>query len=229
MVEAVGSPASAELAGDKPLGTRLNKGIETSASVKLAEAISPLHRSRGTCEIVPDSAPISAKPVSSRKRDKDLNLEALETLVVTFGPREAARLSGINSNTVRSLAARKGWKRADKSAPNHGTLVATSQSKNGGQHSRPHTKQKTDSSTVQPMCNQAPGKALSSALSQLKGRSTIALATYSAKAAESALEHKKPLEISRKVKDVADIHKTLWPTEAESKNILQIGFIISGK
>jgi hypothetical protein len=31
------------------------------------------------------------------------------------------------------------------------------------------------------------------------------------------------------VKDVAGVHKTIWPAEAEQKNILNIGFIINGK
>lgn len=200
MVEAVGSPASAELAGDRPL------------------------------EIVPDSTTISAKPISSRKRDKDLNLEALETLVVTFGPREAARQAGMSANTVLSLAKRKSWKKASSqvAANTEGTLEASSQVPSGGKQMRLQGRKEKEIPSL-PICNQSAGKALSTVLSRLKANSTMNLALYSEKASAAALKEKKPLEISRKVKDVADIHKTLWPTEAESKNILQIGFIISGK
>lgn len=200
VVEAVGSPASEELAGDKPL------------------------------EIVPESATIGAKPVSSRKRDKDLNLEALETLVVTFGPREAARQAGMSANTVLSLAKRKGWKKASSQVASNGegTVQASSQVPNGSNQMRLQGRKESKVPSL-PICNQSAGKALSSVLSRLKGKSTLNLAMYSAKASESGLREKKPLDVSRKMKDVADIHKTLWPTEAESKNILQIGFIITGK
>lgn len=183
----------------------------------------------------------TARIISSRKRDKELNLEALETLVVTFGPREAARQAGMSANTVLSLAKRKGWKQArpepgkkgKKPSPQaaaniEGMLQASSQVPNSGDHVQLQGRKETEVLTSS-ICNQSAGKALASVMSNLKGKSTLNLALYSAKASKAALQHKKPLEISRKVKDVADIHKTLWPTEAESKNILQIGFIISGK
>ena len=63
-------------------------------------------------------------------------------------------------------------------------------------------------------------------LSQNKARSTLALARYSAQAAEEAGLHRDKLGIAGKVKDVAGVHKTLWPQENQREEILQIGFII---
>lgn len=176
------------------------------------------------------SNPPASKPISPRKRDKALNLDALETLVITFGPREAARQAGMNANTVLSLAKRKGWHQVQSIPHKPGrkpqTLITTSQSQNGSPRVQEHFPPKT---TPLPLCNQSAPKALASVLTRLKERSTHNLALYSAKASEAALKSSTPLEISRKVKDVADIHKTIWPQENEQKNILQIGFIITGK
>ena len=43
-----------------------------------------------------------------------VNKEAIKTLVVAYGPREAARRSGLNEDTVCAWAARKGWKQIRK-------------------------------------------------------------------------------------------------------------------
>ena len=63
-------------------------------------------------------------------------------------------------------------------------------------------------------------------LSQNKKRSTLALARYSAAAAEEAALHRDKLGIAGKVKRPGRVHKTLWPEENPPEEILQIGFII---
>jgi len=166
-------------------------------------------------------------------------MNALEALVTAFGPREAARQTGMNPSTVKVIAWRHGWHHANPSRSKPGrkwkpqnaeqsTLVTPSQTPNGSLDVQSNTKPKTDS-TLKPICSMSAGKALEHALSRLKSESQFNLATYSAKASAEALKADKPLEISRKVKDVADIHKTLFPAENDQKQILNMQFIITGR
>jgi hypothetical protein len=157
------------------------------------------------------------------------NLEALRTLVVMFGPREAARQCGMKEDTVCGIAWRKKWKKASapeqtqSPAPIPNTQSAISNPQQVIPDAVPLSKK------GQAIINQPPSTAVSSALSSLRGRSMLGLARYSARAAELAAEHKDPLEISRKAKDVSDVHKALWPVENQNQNILQIGILIGNE
>jgi len=62
-------------------------------------------------------------------------------------------------------------------------------------------------------------------LSERKERTRLGLSKYAAEAAEEAAEHRDKLGIAGKVKDVAGVHKTLWPVESNNSTILQIGFL----
>ena len=53
----------------------------------------------------------------------------------------------------------------------------------------------------------------------------LALSRYTTQASEQAAAHKNPLSISRKAKDLAGVHKMLWPQENEREEILQIGLL----
>ncbi len=56
--------------------------------------------------------------------NQKVNKEAIRLLVVQHGQREAARLAGLNENTVRSWAMRYGWSTATNTQPNgHSPLV----------------------------------------------------------------------------------------------------------
>ncbi len=58
-----------------------------------------------------------------------VNKEAVRLLVIQHGQREAARIAGLNENTVRSWAMRYNWATATKSQPNgHSALVERVQS-----------------------------------------------------------------------------------------------------
>ena len=63
-------------------------------------------------------------------------------------------------------------------------------------------------------------------LSQNKTRSMLALSRYTTQTSEKAAAHKDPFSISRKAKDLADVHKMLWPQENRREEILQIGLLI---
>ncbi len=55
---------------------------------------------------------MSATPVTQK-----VNKEAIRVLVVQHGQREAARLAGLNENTVRSWALRYGWSKQIRPQP----------------------------------------------------------------------------------------------------------------
>jgi hypothetical protein len=60
---------------------------------------------------------------------------------------------------------------------------------------------------------------------QRKDRTKLGLSKYTAEAAERAAEHPDKLLIAGKVKDVASVHKTLWPEENQREQILDIGLL----
>jgi hypothetical protein len=63
-------------------------------------------------------------------------------------------------------------------------------------------------------------------LSERKDRTKLGLSKFTAEAAEQAAEHRDKLGIAGKVKDVADVHKTLWPNQPETNQILNLGVLI---
>ena len=62
-------------------------------------------------------------------------------------------------------------------------------------------------------------------MSERKDRTQLGLSKYAAEAAEEAAEHRDKLGIAGKVKDVAGVHKTLWPEQSETKPILNLAIL----
>jgi hypothetical protein len=67
---------------------------------------------------------------------------------------------------------------------------------------------------------------LAAILAERKERTRLGLSKFTAEAAEQAADHQDKLGIAGKVKDVAGVHKTLWPEENRREEILQIGVLI---
>jgi hypothetical protein len=65
-------------------------------------------------------------------------------------------------------------------------------------------------------------QSLVAVLSERKERTRLGLSKYAAEAAEQAAEHRDKLGIAGKVKDVASVHKTLWPEENQREPILNL-------
>ena len=68
-------------------------------------------------------------------------------------------------------------------------------------------------------------QSIASILNERKDRTKLGLSKYAAEAAEEAAEHRDKLGIAGKVKDVARVHKTLWPDQPETNQILNIGIL----
>jgi hypothetical protein len=116
-----------------------------------------------------------------------------------IGLREIARKMRIPEGTVLAHAKRHGWTQLIQ--------VATQQ----------------QSDVIAPV--QSVPQSIASILNERKDRTKLGLSKYAAEAAEEAAEHRDKLGIAGKVKDVAGVHKTLWPDQSETNQILNIGIL----
>ena len=113
---------------------------------------------------------------------------ALKALVTMHGPREAARVAGIPFGTVSAMCFKYKWKKAAFTAlpPSSGNLAGK------------------DAADM-----------IRESLERHRSDSTLNLARYVDQAAKKAAEHKDPLEVARKVRDVAGVHQILFPKEED--------------
>ena len=68
-------------------------------------------------------------------------------------------------------------------------------------------------------------QSLAAILAERKERTRLGLSKYAAEAAERAAEHPDKLGIAEKVKDVAGVHKTLWPEENQREPSLNFALL----
>jgi hypothetical protein len=101
--------------------------------------------------------------------------------------REIARKMKIQEGTVLAHAKRHDWTQQIQVATGHLAVV--------------------QSDAITPV--QSVPQSLAAILSERKERTRLGLSRYAAEAAEQAAEHRDKLRIAGKVKDVADVHKTL--------------------
>ena len=115
------------------------------------------------------------------------------------GLREIARKMNIPQGTVLAHAKRHGWTQQIQ--------VATQQ----------------QSDAITPV--QSVPQSIASILNERKERTKLGLSRFAAEAAEQAAEHRDKLGIAGKVKDVASVHKTLWPEENQREPILNLAIL----
>jgi hypothetical protein len=131
-----------------------------------------------------------------------------------IGLREVARKMGIAEGTILSHAKRHGWRQQIQAATQELTVM--------------------QSDAITPMQSvqsvQSVPQSLAAILAERKERTRLGLSKYTAEAAEQAAVHPDKLEIAGKVKDVADVHKTLWPPEHNQREqILNLAVLIGDK
>jgi uncharacterized protein YjcR len=143
-----------------------------------------------------------------RRRIPNESWEQIKTgYAAGVGLREIARKMNIPEGTVLAHAKRHGWTQQIQIATREVEVM--------------------QSDAITPV--QSVPQSIASILNERKERTKLGLSKYTAEAAEHAANHPDKLGIAGKVKNVADVHKTIWPAETEQKNILNIGFIINGK
>src|SRR5215831_7824046 len=164
-------------------------------------------------------------------REKIALLETAKTLIIAYGPTEAAKQLNVNRNTVLGWALRYKWKKArgtgDPTEQN--TIAGLPEAKNALPEGNPEEKiAASDREKKQSAVNfSSPANALRSAISAHRDRSTLALGKFTAEAAEEAASLPKGSKLAHapKVRDLAGVHSVLWPAE-KSEGILEVGLLI---
>ena len=118
------------------------------------------------------------------------------------GLREIARKMDIPEGTVLAHAKRHGWTQQIQLATREVGVM--------------------QSDAITPV--QSVTQSLAAILGERKERSKLGLSKYAAEAAERAGESDGDLGLSRKVRDVAAVHSTLWP-EQHQENILTLSVL----
>jgi hypothetical protein len=131
------------------------------------------------------------------RRDPSIDLTAMKAMVTLYGPREAARKTGIPVGTMLSWARTHKWKK----------MVLVKERPAVALHGN-HQSSGKDAADL-----------LRESLEKSRDASTFNLAQYTENASRKAAEHKNPLEVARKVRDVAGVYSTLWPAEEHSELI----------
>jgi hypothetical protein len=124
--------------------------------------------------------------------------------------REITRKMKIPEGTVLAHAKRHGWTQQIQVATRHLDVM-----------------QSDAIAPVQPV--QSVPQSIAAILNERKERTKLGLSKYAAEAAEQAAEHRDKLGIAGKVKDVAGVHKTLWPEEPNSNNQIINLAVVTGK
>ena len=146
-------------------------------------------------------------PLAKRTIRSRISSERWEQIKVAYvsgiGLREIARKMDIPEGTVLAHAKRHGWTQQIQVATRELSVM--------------------QSDAITPM--QSVPQSLAAILSERKHRARLGLSQYAAEAAEQAAEHRDKLEIAGKVKDVASVHKTLWPEEDQREPILNLAIL----
>jgi hypothetical protein len=102
-----------------------------------------------------------------------------------------------------------------------GTVLAHAKRHGWTQQIQVATQQQSDAITeVQPV-----SQSIAAILNERKDRTKLGLSKYAAEAAEQAGEHPDKLGIAGKVRDVAGVHRTLWPEENPREPILNLAVL----
>jgi hypothetical protein len=120
--------------------------------------------------------------------------------------REIARKMNIPEGTVLAHAKRHGWTQQIQAATGQLTV--------------------TQSDAITPVQSaQSVPQSLAAILAERKDRTRLGLSRYVAQAAEQAAEHPDKLGIAGKVKNLAGVHKTLWPEDHNERGILNLDLL----
>jgi hypothetical protein len=125
------------------------------------------------------------KPKAKPLRRQEL--AALKALVTIYGARPAARLAKIPEGTVLAVAFKHGWKKASGFLPE---------------------------SEMSPAAIDA-AELIAKEIAESRQDSQLNLARYTKKASKAAADSTNPLDVARKVRDVAGVFQVLYPPETE--------------
>src|SRR5215471_14051963 len=153
----------------------------------------------------------TVSPANMRRKITNETWEQIKTgYAAGVGLREIARKMGIPAGTILARAKRQGWTQQIQAATQELSVM--------------------QSDAITPMQSvQSVPQSLAAILAERKERTRLGLSKFAAEAAEQAAEHRDKLGIAGKVKDVAGVHKTLWPEENSPSNIVNLAVLIGDK
>src|SRR5205814_5000387 len=129
-----------------------------------------------------------------RRKITNETWEQIKTAYVAgINLREIARKMNIPEGTVLAHAQRHGWTQQIQIATREVRVM--------------------QSDAITPV--QSVPQSLAAILAERRERTKLGLSKYTAEAAEQAALHRDKLGIAGKVKDVAGVHKIIWPAETE--------------
>src|SRR5437870_2342300 len=131
-----------------------------------------------------------------RVSNPKINKEAVKTLVVLHGQREAARIAGLNENTVLAWCRRYGWKQVQPVA---------------------HPSQS--------ICNQSPADAVATVLTTRKLESASHLSKYIVDASEKLANSNGDLKHARPARDIVAARSGVWPEERQGETGLTLNLL----
>ena len=137
-----------------------------------------------------------------RKHNKPLQkqeLAALKALITLYGARGAARMAKIPAGTVLAIACKYKWKKATGFVPESEMSTRA-----------------IDAAEL-----------IAKEIAESRQSSQRDLAKYVRNASEKAANHADPLEVARKVRDVAGVFQVLYPPE-EEEGLIEGAILIGG-
>jgi hypothetical protein len=146
-------------------------------------------------------------PLAKRTIRSRISSERWEQIKTAYaagiGLREIARKMKIPEGTVLAHAKRHGWTQQIQVATRELSVMQSD-------------------AIIQV---QSVPQSIAAILDEHKKRSKFSLSKFTAEAAEQAAEHRDKLSIAGKVRDVAGVHKALWPEENQREQILDIALL----
>jgi hypothetical protein len=145
-------------------------------------------------------------PLTVHKR-RAISFETWQQIKTAYasgiGLREIARNMNIPEGTVLAHAKRHGWTQQIQVATRDLAVM--------------------QSDAIAPV--QSVPLSVAAILAERKERTKLGLSKFTAEAAEQAAEHRDKLGIAGKVRDVAGVHKTLWPEENRREEIINLAIV----
>ena len=169
-----------------------------------------------------------SKPSPSGKRLPQVNYETLKSLVAIHGITDTHRITGVRVGTLKSLVNRHNWPQ-----PHAKRRLAPSVVADAVERSDPRNASAVQLKQCNPTATLSPSEAIASVMAQRKQQTELNITQYNLNTSKDLADITKPkerLKHTRKAKELADVHRTIFPVEqSKSNNILNLAVLVGDK